>query len=181
MFKAMDDQPLVLALMDRCAEYTVAYAQAMAAAGADMLSGGDSPAGLMGPRLYREIALPYERQVIARIKASTDKPVSLHICGDATPILGDMAATGADVLELDHQVDLARALPLIGPDIAIWGNLDPVRVLARGTPEQVRQATRDVLETVRAANHRRFVVSSGCTLAVETPPDNLRAMLEPWT
>jgi MtaA/CmuA family methyltransferase len=178
MLKLADDPGLVRSLMERCAEFSVAYAHALAAVGADMLSGGDSPAGLIGPRLYREIALPYERQVIARIKASTDRPVSLHICGDASPVLGDMAGSGADVLELDYQVDLAEAARIVGPDVAIWGNLDPVRVLARGTPEQVRQATRDVLRTMRAEQQRRFVVSSGCTLAVETPAENLRAMLE---
>ena len=57
MMQPMDDRPLVDALMEKCGEYAVAYAKALAAAGADMLSGGDSPAGLIGPRLYHEVAL----------------------------------------------------------------------------------------------------------------------------
>jgi uroporphyrinogen-III decarboxylase len=43
---------------------------------------------------------------------------------------------------------------------------------------EVRQATRNVLQTVAASGHRRFVLSSGCTLAVDTPPENLVTMLE---
>ena len=74
-----------------------------------MLTGGDSPAGLIGPRLYREMALPLERHVIARLKSHASVPVSLHICGDATPLLADMAASGADVLELDHLVNVVTA------------------------------------------------------------------------
>jgi MtaA/CmuA family methyltransferase len=178
MLKLIDDRPMVVALMERCAEYTATYAQALAAAGADMLSGGDSPAGLMGPSLYREVALPAEQHVIRKIKQSADCPVSLHICGDAMPILADMACCGADVLELDSQVDASAATRVVGPDIAVWGNLDPVRLLAQGNPEQVRQATRDLLQSITDAGHRRFVLSSGCTLAVETPPENLRAMLD---
>ena len=85
-----------------------------------------------------------------------------------------MAATGADVLELDHAVDLAGACRIVGPDIALWGNLDPVGVLSRGTPELVRRKAR---EAVQAAGHRRFVLSSGCTLAMETPPANLDALM----
>ena len=146
-------------------------------AGADMLSGGDSPAGLIGPRLYREVALPYERRVVAALKSRVP-PVSLHICGDATAILCDMAASGADVLELDHQVDIATACRTVGPEVAIWGNLDPVGLLARGTPEQVRRATLELLRAVQACGHTRFVLSSGCTLAVETPPENLQAMFD---
>ena len=64
MTSVIEDQPLVDALMERCSEYTRAYAVALARAGADMLSGGDSPAGLLGPQLYREFALPAEQRVI---------------------------------------------------------------------------------------------------------------------
>jgi uroporphyrinogen-III decarboxylase len=81
-------------------------------------------------------------------------------------------------LELDYRVSLAKAAERIGPDVAIWGNLDPVAVLARGTVEEVRQATCELLKAVERCGHRRFVLSSGCTLAVETPPENLRAMFD---
>lgn len=89
-----------------------------------------------------------------------------------------MVTSGADVLELDHQVDLAVACQAIGPQVAIWGNVDPVGVLAGGDPDDVRQATRDVLRTIRDCGHNRFLVSSGCTLAMETPPKNLHALIE---
>ena len=55
-----DDPALVRALMSRCHEYGFAYGRALAAAGADVLTGGDSPAGLIGPQRYREFALPFE-------------------------------------------------------------------------------------------------------------------------
>ena len=44
--------------------------------------------------------------------------------------------------------------------------------------ESVRRAARAVLETVQARGHRRFVLSSGCTLAPETPAENLDALFE---
>ncbi len=177
MLKLVDDPPFVEALMERCMEYGLAYGRALAGAGADMLSGGDSPAGLVGPRLYRSAALPFEKRLIAGLKSATGKPVSLHICGDGTPILADMASSGADVLEIDHKVDMARACEIVPPSIALWGNLDPVSVLAQGSAADVRRAAREALETVKARGRRRFVLSSGCTLAVETPPENLEAML----
>ncbi|HOW72351.1 MAG TPA: uroporphyrinogen decarboxylase family protein [Phycisphaerae bacterium] len=177
MLMLKDDPGMVEALVERCLEYGLAYGRALNEAGADLLSGGDSPAGLLGPRLYREFALPYERRLIAGLKSATGKPVSLHICGDATPILADMAASGADVLEIDHRVDLANACRIVGPDMALWGNLDPVGVLLQASAEQVRQAGRRAVDTVRACGHRRFVLSSGCTLAPGTPGDNLHAML----
>ena len=88
-----------------------------------------------------------------------------------------MVTSGADVLELDHAVDLGKACRIVGPKVGLWGNLDPVRVLAQGTPAEVRQAARQALAQVKAAGHSRFVLSSGCTLAVETPLANLEALI----
>jgi MtaA/CmuA family methyltransferase len=176
MLRLRDDPPFVRSLMERCLEYGRAYAIALGGGGADMLSGGDSPAGLIGPRAYREVAWPFEQRLIAEVQAATRKPVSLHICGNSRPMLEDMARSGADVLEVDHQVDLAEACRLAGPDVALWGNLDPVGLLAQGGPGEVRLAARRALETVQACGHPRFVLSSGCTLAVETPFANLDAL-----
>jgi MtaA/CmuA family methyltransferase len=179
MLKILDDRPLVEALMERSLEYGLAYGRALATAGAHLLSGGDSPAGLIGPEAYREIALPFEKRLIAGLKEASGRPVSLHICGDSVPILKDMAGSGADVLEIDHKVDAGLACRVVDPGTALWGNLDPVGVLAQGRPAQVRDAVRRVLEAVRAAGRTRFVLSSGCTLALETPAANLEAMLHP--
>lgn len=177
MLKQVDDRPFVEALMHRCLEYGVAYGAALGQAGADLLSGGDSPAGLLGPRPYSSLAQPLERELIQQLKAATGKPVSLHICGDARPILRSMAATAADVLEIDHAVDLGMACQTVGPGVALWGNVDPVRILAHGTEEEVRQSARTALAAVGEAGHRRFVLSSGCTLAVQTPHANLDALI----
>ena len=184
MLALWDDRNLVDALLERCIEYSLAYGKALAGAGAHMLSGGDSPAGLIGSRFYREVALPAEQYLIAELKAQTSLPVSLHICGNATPILADMATSGADVLELDHLVDLETACRIVPPETVIWGNLDPVSLLARARPDEIRRVTVDLMRTVQSYGRKRMVISSGCTLAMETPADNLTAMLDTvreWT
>lgn len=178
LLSLVDDPTLVVTLVERCAEFTRAYALALAATGADMLSGGDSPAGLIGPHRYRAIALPAERRVIQEIHAATLLPVSLHICGNSTPLLADMGTSGADVLELDYQVDMAEASRVLGPEITVWGNLNPVGLLAQGRVDEVGRATETLIATMQRSGHRRFVLSSGCTLAVETPPANVAMMLQ---
>ncbi len=177
MVALVDDRSMVHALMERCAEYAVAYGCALSAAGADLLSGGDSPAGLIGPRLYREVALPFEQRVISTLKGMTATPVSLHICGDSIHILADMAVSGADVVELDHQISVVTACRTLKPETAIWGNLDPVGLLAQSDPDGVREATIELMQAFDTCGRRRFVVSSGCTLAPATPEANLRALI----
>jgi len=181
MLRLREDPRFVEALMARCEEYALAYGRAMAQVGADLLSGGDSPAGLVGPHSYEALVLPAEKRLIAGLKCTTGKPVSLHICGDTTSLLPLMASSGADLLEVDHPVDLGHACRTVGPGIGLWGNIDPVRVLLEGTPAAVRQKVHAVLDTVKAAGRRRFVLSSGCTLAVQTPHENLEALLRAQT
>jgi uroporphyrinogen-III decarboxylase len=50
--------------------------------------------------------------------------------------------------------------------------------LARGGPAAVREAVGAARARVRAAGHRRWVLSSGCALAVGTPAANLDALRE---
>jgi len=177
MTALIDEPRFVRDVMRKAADYAVAYGRALADAGADMLSAGDSPAGLLGPGAYEEIAAPLEREVIARLKEETGLPISLHICGDANRLLPAMVRTDADVLELDHQVAIADAAGVCGRNTAIWGNLDPVGLLLSSTPQQVTEATRSILQQVRRTEGLRFVASSGCTLAVGTPPENVDAMI----
>ncbi len=178
MTAAIEQKELLEAVMRKASDYAVAYGEALSDAGADMLSGGDSPAGLMSPKLHAEVAAPFEQEVIERLRAATGKPVSLHVCGDTTDLLPAMTATGADVLELDHRVDLAAATRICGPEVALWGNLDPVQLLLRATPEEVSAVTTQLVRDMEAAGQRRFVLSSGCTLPVGTPAENLHAMFE---
>jgi len=178
MLKLWDDRSFLDALLERCIEYASAYAEALGGRGADLLSTGDSPAGLIGEEFYREVALPAERRVFENIKQGCAVPASLHICGRATPLLPLMATSGASVLEIDQEVDLAEACRVVPEEITLWGNLDPVGVLLEGTEEEVRAAARAAIATVRAAGRTRFVLSSGCTLAPETPPENLKALIE---
>jgi MtaA/CmuA family methyltransferase len=173
MMALVDDRPLVEGLLERCRDHCTAYAVALAEAGVNMLSTGDSPAVLIGPKRYRELALPSSTEVFRRIREEVDIPVSLHICGDATPILNDMVGSGADVLEVDHLVDLKEAVRIVGNRVVLWGNIDSVGVLERGTPESVAAACGAAMD---AAEECRYVLSSGCTLSVGTPEANLKAM-----
>ena len=168
MMMLVTDPPFVEGMLEPCIAHASAYAIALAEAGADMLSTGDSPAGMIGPDLYREFALPAERRVFETIHASCDVPASLHICGDARHILAAMATSGADVLEIDHLVSLADACRVVPADVALWGNLDPVGVLRSGTPEAVKAAAAKAVATVRSHGRMRFVLSTGCTLAADT-------------
>jgi uroporphyrinogen decarboxylase len=173
MMATISDPDLLEGLLQKCTEYCIAYGVAMAEAGADMLSTGDSPAGLIGKEHYCKFALPAEQKVFSALKAKTDAFLSLHICGHATFILDDMAMSGANVLEIDSLVNMEDACRIVPNDIALWGNLDPVGLLQNGTADEVREEIHHIKKSCLQYGRDRMVLSSGCTLAIETKRDNL--------
>ncbi len=170
------DQELVTALLEYAAGVTRQFLRLMAAAGADILSNGDSPAGpeLVSPRMYRAYAQPYEKRIAAEAR-KLGLPYILHICGRTDSILRDMAATGSDGLELDHKTDTRLAHDLLSESTTFLGNIDPSGVLALGTPALVERKTRELCAIF--ADTPRFILNAGCAIPAEAPPENIRAMI----
>ena len=161
-------------LLDHCTEAVLQMVRLMAGAGAHWVSCGDSPAGLVSPRHFRELALPWERRVVDEAHR-LGRPFVLHVCGRTDRILDDMLASGADALELDHGTDARLAAGKLQGRAVFVGNIDPSGVLALGTPELVERKTRELVEVF--AGNPRFVLNAGCALPATTPAENLRALL----
>jgi uroporphyrinogen decarboxylase len=164
-------------LLEYATDAAIQFIRLMGAAGAHLVSNGDSSAGpsVVSPRLYRRFAWPYEKRVVEAAHG-LGLPYMLHICGRTEPILEEMVATGADALELDYKTDAHRARDILGGRVAFTGNIDPSGVLARGTPREVERKTRELLAVF--AGTPRFILNAGCAIPSTTPPDNIRAMIK---
>ena len=168
----MDDPALTGRLLARVAAALIEWGRALAAAGADMIIMPDpvSSTDLVSPEQSVEFAAPARRRVIEALPV----PVMLHVCGKTGPILPSMAASGARLLSLDQCMDLRQARATVGWAVALGGNVDPIQVLERGSPEEVVAAAR---ATIAAAGPRRFVLMAGCAIPPATPLANVRALV----
>jgi uroporphyrinogen decarboxylase len=169
-------------LMSICTETTARFALRALEAGADVVQIGDSLASLdmISPTLYRRWALPHERMFFEQVRPAAEARGGLgllHICGDTTEILPDMAATGAHILEVDWKVDLAGAACAVDRRVALMGNLDPSAVLLAASPEAVARSARSAIGAA-AGESGGFLLGSGCEVAPDTPLQNLRAMAQ---
>jgi MtaA/CmuA family methyltransferase len=171
MLDFIDDPAFVRDLFEFTIEMELKFARAQIAAGADIVGVGDAAASLIGPKLYFEYVQPYEQRLVRAIHAA-GAPVRLHICGKTRKLYKGMAATGADMIDLDSMAPLAEARAEMGPGQVLSGNLDPVRVMRDGTPESIESA---LAECHRQAGSR-YIVAAGCEVPVGTPEANLRAM-----
>jgi MtaA/CmuA family methyltransferase len=168
-----DEPEWVEELLAICVENAIAFARAQVQAGADIIGLGDAIASRIAPRMYAQFALPYEQRVFAAVR-ELGALSRLHICGDITQILPLAAQSGAEIVDIDWMVDFGLAARTMGERIAVCGNFDPVAVMLRGTPEQVRQAT---LECLRLGGSR-CISAAGCEIPDGTPHENLLAQAE---
>jgi MtaA/CmuA family methyltransferase len=155
-------------LLERLVEVGIAFVRAQVAAGAHVIGLGDSMASLVSPPQYRRFVLPYEQRLFAAVKDAGAIP-RLHVCGDTNHILPDMAKSGAEIVDLDWMVDLARAAAVFGPEgPAPCGNFDPVAVMLRGRPGDVEAAVR----ACASAGGPRHFSAAGCEVPDRTPDAN---------
>ncbi|KPK45081.1 MAG: hypothetical protein AMJ65_01090 [Phycisphaerae bacterium SG8_4] len=148
----------------------IAFAVAQVEAGADMIGIGDAAASLVTPNMYTELVLPLEKKLIEAIHEAGGA-VKLHICGNISNIVEFMPQSGADIIDVDWMVSLARARELVGPDVTLCGNFNPAGALFEGNPEDVAEAARECLEAVPD----RFILMPGCEVPPATPEQNIRA------
>ena len=171
MMDFYDDPPFVTHLFEFVVELELTFAKAQVAEGAELIGVGDAAASLVGPKIYREFVWPFEKLMMDGLRALGAR-TRLHICGNTGPILGLMGRLGCDVVDLDSPVSLAQGRLAMGPHQVLLGNIDPVRVLRNGTPEEVYAA---VAECHRQAGNR-FIVSAGCEVPRDTPAANVHTM-----
>ena len=151
------------------------FALAQVQAGADMIGSGDAATSLISPAMYAEFALPYERQVCQAIHDAGGL-VKLHVCGNTTHLLDQMATSGADLFNVDHLVPLEAARDVYtAHDKCYKGNLDPVAHIMQATPEQCRDLAH---ECIALAEGTKYMLSAGCEIPAETPDEVFKAFCE---
>ncbi len=148
----------------------IAFAVAQVKAWADMIGIGDAVARLIAPNMYKEFILPLEQKLIAAIHEA-GAAVKLHICGNINNHISYMAQSGADIIDVDWMVPLAKARELAGPEITLCGNFNPAGVLFEGSPQDVADAARQCLK----AGGDKFILMPGCEVPPATPEHNIRA------
>jgi len=77
------------------------------------------------------------------------------------------------MIDLDWLVDPVNAHNILGPEITLSGNLDPVSVIRELTADEVYTRAAALEEQTRGW---RFILSGGCEITVDTPHANLDAM-----
>ena len=136
---------------------------------------------LISPKMYREILKPLHGDFISFIKERTNAKVFFHTDGDVVPLIDDFVEIGVDILNpiqtsAGKMADLPMLKKRFGKNIVLCGGIDTHKVLPYGTPEEVRQEVRRVIETLGPGGG--YMVASVHTIMTDVPPENVLAMVD---
>ena len=138
-------------------------------------------APMLSPRLYRKIVKPHQKRLFDAIKQHSEAKIWCHTSGNVVDLIPDFIEMGLDILNpvqvsAADMDDTRRLKREFGSEIAFWGAIDTQRVLAFGTPEEVREEVRRRIEDLAPGGG--YVISSIQNIPDGTPPENVCAMFE---
>lgn len=173
MFLMMDEPETVKAVTEKATEFLIAYGRAIKQAGADGLFMAEPLAGVVSPDGLAEFSAPYVKRIV-EVLQDEKFPVVYHNCGTNVIKAADVIfAQGAAGYHFGNAVNLKEMLEKAPKNVLVMGNIDPVNVLARGTPESIRAACEALVKD--CGGFPNFILSSGCDIPVAVPWKNLEA------
>lgn len=133
----------------------------------------DDLAVSLSAQAYREIVLPAEK----RLRFHFDGRLSLHMCGRSDHLL-EIFRDELAIHELQgfgYEVDLDRVGEVLGGRVVLLGNVNPM-LIHGGTPEQVRAATRRILD--KLGPRGGLIIQDGNNIPPGSPVANINAMMD---
>ena len=174
MMGTIDDEAGLLQAIEQRVPFALRWVDALQELdpGCIWIGEGFASNSLLGGPSYRKFVMPFEKRVVDRIHG-IGKTALLHICGKLDQSLESLLETGSDGVEIDWQVNLPQAKLRVGSRMTLKGNLN-TSMLVNSKPDEVYALAREAVRQGKPGGH--FILSSGCCLGRDTPPDNVDAM-----
>ena len=131
----------------------------------------DDIPGMLSPRVFAQFAAPYLQRIFNAF------PGMVRVYHNDTPcphLLPSLAALDFDVLNFSHQMDIATVQAAL-PGKALMGNVPPLGLMVRGTPEEIRACAR---ECIAKTGGHGLILSAGGGTSPGTPAASIDALAE---
>ncbi|MGB3757579.1 MAG: uroporphyrinogen decarboxylase [Rivularia sp. (in: cyanobacteria)] len=170
---AFSEPAILHQLLAKLSDSIATYVRYQIDCGAQVVQMFDSWAGQLSPQDYETFALPYQKRVFEQVKQThPDTPLILLVSGSAG-LLERMSQSGADIINVDWNVDMADARRRLGKEMKVQGNLDPGVLF--GSKQFITDRIHD---TVRKAGNWGHILNLGHGVLPTTPEENVAHFFE---
>jgi len=160
------------ALMEKVTMMDMEYLNAQIKAGAQAIQIFDTWGGVLSPADYERYVLPYTTKLINGLNR-TETPVIHFVKGSGT-MLPIVQKAGGNVMGLDWHFNLGAARDVLGPQMAVQGNLDPTVLYA--THEVIEREIQRILD--ENAGRPGHIFNLGHGILPTVPPENAKFMVD---
>lgn len=168
-------------LSNKLLEIDIEKIRAYASAGADVIAVCDAMTScdLISVKHYERFSLPFLKEMVREIHRLNCKAVLIYFGGIADR-LEQIVSTGADGLLVgpsmkNYTNDLEEMAGRVGSRITLFGNIDPIRVLEKGTEEQLLTEMEHQAEAGKKA--RGFIMCTGDPITPATPLSRVKKFI----
>ncbi|MFH1156892.1 MAG: methylcobamide:CoM methyltransferase MtbA [Pseudomonadota bacterium] len=159
-------------MMDFVTRNLIAFGRAQLQAGADVLTISD-PSGtgeLLGPRMFREYALPCLNRIIDSLGHLAGVGTIIHICGRLKGIYRELNLLKSDAISFDSITDVKQVAENVTGKV-LMGNVSTI-ALETGTPRKIR------MMSMACMDHGVRILAPACGVGPRTSLENIRAMVD---
>lgn len=161
-------------LINLCTNLIIDWLKAQAEIMGDTVEGIfilDDIVGFINEEHYQEFAHPYLKKICDAFPKDWIK--IYHNDADINACLEHLPDCGFNVLNWGKQTDIAEVKSRVGNRMCLMGNVNPLEIGVRGTPEEVFDATNEVLEK---SGGEGIILSVGGGTSPGMPRENILAM-----
>ena len=166
------NEEFVLKLLEFTTETVRRYAVAANKAGAKLISISEPAAVTLNKERFDKYVVSNANKIYKELNCWK----SMHICGDTSELLDNMLSCDLDAVSLDQIMDYNEVIKKIPSDKVLIGNLDPIELLGRSTPQKIKEETMKLIKAMR--NYNNFLCAFGCNCLNDTPVKNLQAAIQ---
>jgi [methyl-Co(III) methanol-specific corrinoid protein]:coenzyme M methyltransferase len=150
---------------------SIRYGEALIKSGADviMISDPSATGEILGPKMFREFALPYLNKMITYMHALS-RPVIVHICGNVNSIYEPLKWITSECISVDSIANI-RDVKVKLPEKRLMGNVC-TRLLQNGPSHTIHKVSKNLL------NFGIDILAPACGLSAKTPVKHIKAMAE---
>jgi len=169
----MFSQPTVWhQLMSKLSAVVVEYLRVQSRAGAQAIQLFDSWVGCLSPGDYEEYVLPHVQSIFSALRV---EGIPLIYFGTGTTgLLSLMRKAGSDVMGIDWRIRLDEGWALVGHDMGIQGNLDPMVLFA--SEKEIERRVRGIMQ--QAAGRPGHIFNLGHGILPTTPLHNVEFAID---
>ena len=132
----------------------------------------DDIIGFISREQFVEFGLPYFKEIYDRNLAIK----FLHNDANCMESVEFLPGMGVNLFNMGFETDLSQLKEITGNQVTMLGNIPPRDVLASGTPEEVKERTRELVDQLE--DRSRIIFSCGGGMPPGVSSENIHAFTE---